>query len=346
MNDAYNIQEFVAGEANETDFSALHQFSNKMRAERLPNDPPRSLQVLKANLLALPPFVNLRMWLVWNAAETAVLGQGVFVHLDTEDNQHLGQVEIGVLAEHRRQGLGKALLAFIAEEATAKNRRLLISDTNGRVPAGEKFALHLGASKGLSTHVNQLAITQIDNSLVKSWSGSAPKAEFSIGAWQGPYPDEQLENIMALHDVMNQQPLDDLDVEDSHFTEEQIRQMEARLAAQGVDRWTIFVQDGASGKLAGYTQIFFQPDLPMVGFQGDTGVFHEFRGRGLGKWLKAAMLEKIVAERPSVQFIRTTNADSNAAMLNINQKLGFEPYYAQTVWQIETAKVKAYLAEE
>lgn len=53
--------------------------------------------------------------------------------------------------------------------------------------------------------------------------------------------------------------------------------------------------------------------------QGGTGVFPEFRGKGLGRWLKAAML-------------------------GINQALGFRPYLSRCVWQRETDKAEAYLA--
>jgi mycothiol synthase len=86
-----------------------------------------------------------------------------------------------------------------------------------------------------------------------------------------------------------------------------------------------------------------QPTRAEFVFQGNTGVFPAYRNRGLGRWLKAAMLEKVVRERPQVRFVRTDNADVNAPMLKINNKLGFEPYLAETFWQVETEKVQAYL---
>ncbi len=58
------------------------------------------------------------------------------------------------------------------------------------------------------------------------------------------------------------------------------------------------------------------------------------------------MLEKILAELPAVQFVRTGNANSNAPMLRINNELGFRPYLAETVWQVTLEKVLAYLKEK
>jgi hypothetical protein len=57
------------------------------------------------------------------------------------------------------------------------------------------------------------------------------------------------------------------------------------------------------------------------------------------------MMQKILKERPEVEFIRTRNANSNAPMLKINVEMGFKPYIANTVWQIETEKVENYLFE-
>jgi hypothetical protein len=55
------------------------------------------------------------------------------------------------------------------------------------------------------------------------------------------------------------------------------------------------------------------------------------------------MLDKVLKERPVVKYVRTGNADSNAAMLKINQALGFQPYMASALWQMEIERVQKYL---
>lgn len=343
MNSLYEIREFFPAEATAGEFEALLRFENELRAERQPGDPPRSLASVKANLQAIPSFVQVKIWQVWAVGETAVIAQATFVYLDTDENRHVGQVEVAVLPAYRQQGLARQLLALVAAAAELRGRSLLIGNTNGRVPAGEQLMLRLGGSRGLATHVNQLALAELAPSLRQRWLDEAPTAEFALGLWLKTYPEEQLEAIVALHEVMNQQPRDDLDVEDTRLTAEHLRQIEANQAAQGVERWTMYVAEKVTGKLAGYTEVFNLPDRDDLVSQGDTAVFPTYRGRGLGRWLKVAMVEKLRAERPSVQFIRTTNADSNAAMLKINREMGFRPYLSQTIWQIETAKVKQYL---
>ena len=168
---------------------------------------------------------------------------------------------------------------------------------------------------------------------------------FTLGFWDGPYPEEQLEDIAALNDVMNTAPRENLDMEDMHFTPEQIRQMEQQMAASGTQRWTLYASEEETGRFAGFTEVFWNPNRPQIVGQGGTGVFPEFRGKGLGRWLKAAMLDRVMRERPEAKFVRTGNANSNAAMLGINQALGFQPYISRCVWQIETEKALAYLAQ-
>ena len=127
------------------------------------------------------------------------------------------------------------------------------------------------------------------------------------------------------------------------MTTEQLRQMEKNIFARGNQRWTFFVTQRATGKFAGYTDTIWNPNRPEILGQIMTGVFPQYRNKGLGRLLKAAMLDKVLKERPQVKYVRTGNADSNAAMLKINTELGFKPYTADAIWQVELQKVLDYL---
>lgn len=333
--------------ATAAEYAALNKHSNQMRKERLPDDPAIPLEENMQNLQTLPPFVEVGLWAAWTPGQGEIIGLAEVVLLRLEGNQHLAQFDITVLAEYRRQGLGRQLLRRVVETAQQDGRRLLMTNTVDRVPSGEAFMRRMGAQKGLEAHTNQLRLDELERGLVKEWLrvGEANLAEYELGLWEGPYPDDKLQEVCELYDLTNQQPHGELEIEDMHLTPEQVRQMEANIFGRGNQRWTFYVLERASDKFAGYTETVWNPNRPEILRQDMTGVFPQYRNRGLGRWLKAAMLDKVLRERPEVKFVRTGNADTNAAMLKINQELGFKPYMAEAVWQVEIDKVREYLQQ-
>ena len=88
------------------------------------------------------------------------------------------------------------------------------------------------------------------------------------------------------------------------------------------------------GTISGITDITWAPYRSAFIEQRFTGVRPEARGRGLGKWIKAAMLLHIRDLYPGTRWIATGNARSNAPMLKINRALGFKPYRIGNEYQI------------
>ena len=79
--------------------------------------------------------------------------------------------------------------------------------------------------------------------------------------------------------------------------------------------------------------------------QNDTGVDPAHRERGLGRWLKADMLRRVLAERPGIELVETWNAGSNAPMLAINHELGFRLARVSGNWQADIDVVRKHLEE-
>jgi mycothiol synthase len=342
---SYQILSIPIASTSEAECATLNRHTNRIRLERLPDDPPIPLDETIQNLHSMPPFLDIRLWAAWDSSHTEILAQGNVVMYRMEENKHLAQFEITVLPEYRRQGLARQLLGLIADATRQENRRLLMTNTVDRVPAGEAFMKRIGAQKGLEAHTNQLRLTDLHLDRVTDWlaRGQQNLAEFELGFWEGAYPEEKLQEVSDLYDLTNQQPFGDLEVEDMHMTPEQLRGIETNLFARGSQRWTFYIIERATGKFVGYTEMIWNSNRPEVLGQGMTGVYPQYRKRGLGRWLKAAMLDKVLKERPQAKYVRTGNADSNAAMLKINTELGFKPYTADAIWQVELQKVLDYL---
>jgi mycothiol synthase len=95
--------------------------------------------------------------------------------------------------------------------------------------------------------------------------------------------------------------------------------------------------------LVGFTRVWWHEGRPGLLTQGDTAVDSDHRNQGIGRWLKAEMILRILAERPEARLIRTGNASDNAPMLAINTALGFQPFQAHTSWRAATAELASVL---
>ncbi|HEX9774382.1 MAG TPA: GNAT family N-acetyltransferase [Actinomycetota bacterium] len=339
------IEEIDLKALPEEDVLRLNQYGNLFRAERNPEDPPRPVELTRASLENIPPFIFVREF--WaRDPDGSIAASAEVSYLKADENKHLVEAGINVRADRRRRGIAKALLRIVADVTREERRTLIMSGTSERIPAGDAFARAVGADPGLANHVNRLLLSDLDADLMRRWIKEGPEraAGYRLDPLDGPYPDERIEAIVDMHAVMNTAPRDDLDMEDWNFTVEHARDWEKSMKASGDERWSLFAIEDATGTIAGFTEVLWNPKMPKIVHQLGTGVRPEHRGRALGKWLKAAMIERVLAERPDADQIRTGNADSNDAMLSINDQLGFKRFEASMVWQVPLEKVDAYLA--
>lgn len=335
---------FDPAAASQAEWQAAYRFNTLIRNELSPEEPVLPLDAWKAQVSNIPPVVRVTFYALWEQEE--VIGWLDLTVPATNENRHLVDCMPKVHREYRRRGLGSSLLAVVAREARQGDRRLIAGFTRSTIPAGEEFARATGANIGLLAHHNELDMRDLDPALMRRWVEGASEcaSDFDLGLWEGPYPEENLDEISVLMDLYNAQPMGDLEVEEQHFSPEQIREMDRSMQARGINRWTYYVREKSTGKLAGFTEIFIRPATPGHLTQGLTAVFPQYRNRGLGRWLKGTMTEKILRELPDTKKIVTGNAEVNAPMLKINTEMGFKSTATETIWQVSIDRVEEYLS--
>jgi GNAT superfamily N-acetyltransferase len=323
----------------------MNVFDNRKLEESRPGDPPDDLDDTVRNWTSPPVFEERCIWITERATDGCIVARGTVTWWDIGQNRHLADVDLYVLPEMRRRRLATPLLGRIAAAAHTAGRHLLLFVTEPSVPAGPVLMERVGAEEGLRAHTNQVNVSDVDASLMRRWQESAREraSDFDLGCWDGRYPEDDIDAIIELMKVMNTAPRDDLDVEDFHLTVDEVRELERVGDLLQEERWTMYACHQPSGEFAGFTEVRYKPSHPHLVHQGDTGVLPKFRNRGLGRWMKAAMIERVVRERPGVRYVRTGNADSNAAMHSINREMGFRPYKSWTIWQAETSHVMDYV---
>lgn len=324
---------------SEQDIRDFVSLNNIIRKEERPNDPPQPAEEVIAQLAILPDFVELHSYGIHNGTELIAEGSIQILHL--EDNKHLAQINITVHPDHRRQGHGKKILHKVAQHAQQLERRLMMTSSNDRTPAGKSFLEPYGFTAGLENHINQAIVAELDITQLKNWVSDAATraADYELFTLHGAFPPEQLEEIVALMDVMNTAPKGDLDIEDQHLTVEMAQQMDQLMHARKATRAATFARHKPSGQLVGYSELQWSTVRLEIIAQQDTGVHPDHRNHGLGRALKAANALAMLEQNPNAKFIRTGNADENAPMLKINHAMGFKPYYAVTAWQGATDEV-------
>lgn len=316
-------------------------FEARLWEEASPDEPPLSREVAIWMATRDRPNSTISSWIVRaDDDDRGIAGVGN-LRLSTTDNLHLGIVDLRVRPEHRRRGIGLRLLRAMAERAADAGRTTLMTWTWDLVPDGEHFAASLSAHEGQIIRRSELDLRTLDRGLVATWQDVPDdvRRRYELVEVTGPYPTDQYEAIAEVEAVMDTAPRDGLDVEDHVFDADWVRQRERQQADAPGDRWTTFVRERSSGRFVGFTQVFFYDDWPGHVDQGNTGVHPDHRGHGLGRWLKAAMIERVLRERPDSTRVWTTNAFSNAPMLAINDEMGFVVIAKQTTWQARVDEV-------
>ena len=242
--------------------------------------------------------------------------------------------------------MGKTILKEICDSAKSADRSLLIAVSHDKIPAGDAFLERYGFGRGMETKVSQLGMNELETGKLETWikDGQTRASDYELGSWEGAIPEDEIEAFATLMEVMNTQPKGELEMEDEHLTPQVIRDMEKVRFGSGGKRVISYVKRRSTGEFAGYTELEWHPTRASIVTQQATGVNPEHRNLGLGKWLKAANLQEMLAMNPEAHFVRTGNANDNAAMLKINIDLGFKPYFASIVWQGNTDTILEKLA--
>jgi mycothiol synthase len=339
----YAIAPVDLATATDAEVAEAAKLRQELMLERTPEDPPAPIEVIAQLLRARPPGQWRAVFLARDQ-KGELAGYGVAGrNLKDTENAHVRWSDIAVQREHRHRGLGRALFARVVDSLAGQgDDLLLISETSDRVPSGEAFAQALGAKPGLPMKLNQLDLRAVDRAKVDEWS-RAPEG-YRLERIDDRVPDELVKTYIQALEGINDMPRGDIAFRDSKFDEAQVRQRESFFKQAGLVWWLLLAINERTGEGVGFTEVEFNPLDPHVIQQEGTAVVAAHRGHGIGLWLKAVMLQRILDECGSSRFIRTGNANVNAQMLAINEKLGFKYAWQTTLWQVSIAHARKALA--
>lgn len=336
----YSIEPADVSALTSADGSALARLQQTLERERWPGDPPTPLELIEQRLRHRPAVMDPRDWIVRRG--DAVVARANLTRWTQESNPHWRDAWIGVHPEHRRRGLATALLRRIVEASADDPEIVYGSNSNDRVPSGAELHRRLGAKEGLSNRTSELRLEAVDRALLREWASIDP-AGYRLVWVDEDIPDLLMPNAIVAYDAMNTAPRGDLEFGDWHTTAEEIRDWEGVRRRNGALHRLVIAVHEATGETAGFTEVNWHPRTAWAIGQQGTAVIPAHRGHGIGKWMKAAMVERILREVPEATIIRTGNAYSNAPMLSINDRLGFTVVLSVMIWQTTYAQARAFV---
>ncbi|PWN04739.1 PE-PGRS family protein [Nocardioides silvaticus] len=256
-----------------------------------------------------------------------------WITLPMIDNLTSADLYVAVVPEHRRRGLGSAMLAHLEQECAARGRTRLDAITDwpydgaadGTGAPGVEFGKAHGFAFGLGDVQRELQLPADVEVLTRLAAEAASyHSDYELRTWSGPIPDDLVLSYLELSTRLNTEaPVGDLEREDQTVDIEAHRSAERTLAEQQRVPWHTVALD-RDGNVVAYSDLMVPATDPHWVHQWGTLVDPAHRGHRLGVAVKVANLLAYQEAHPEDRRrVITWNAEVNRHMIAINEQMGF-----------------------
>jgi GNAT superfamily N-acetyltransferase len=262
----------------------------------------------------VPPTACRRWWCAEDGGR--VIGWATVGLIVETSEPGVAQLDVDVHPDHRRRGIGSLLLAAGEDHARAVGARRAYAWARGD-DATTAFARRHGFAHRSSSQMLVLDPRTVEPPDVPAGVEVRPFSEFAGD------PRELFDvDAVAMLDEPNEITLDALayDVWLERWWNQPLVDKDASMAA---------VLDGRAVSL---TWLHSDREHGRAGNNG-TGTLPAYRGRGLARLAKQASL--VSAAELGTTRVYTGNDETNAPMLAINRRLGYEPCSTMSTWTRE-----------
>lgn len=253
---------------------------------------------------------------------------GFFFLLDNTDKAFAG---VYVEPERRRHGIGSALVDFVVERCVEHGRTVLTGESSYTFERRDDHPTLMWARKNdfevANIEIHRVLDLPVDTGLLQEMAAEcAPRhADYRIETYVDDIPAKYLDSYCyLLNQLAVDAPAGDFDWEAEALTPEIFLQRTERMKSVGRRRYSTLAVDTA-GEVVAHTDLVLPAGQPHKVLQWGTLVRRDHRGHRLGTAVKVANLLALQAGHPERTEVHTTNAEVNAAMVGINDRLGFKP---------------------
>jgi mycothiol synthase len=342
-----DVVEFVAAEAAPEQWAQWHGFRRRWHDASWPEEPYRPDWLEEAELARPDRFSLSRRFVRTRGGEIVtalVLHATAPESPEYESNRHLVYTSSFVVPEERRRRFATSWLPTLG--GLMDDLGATVATMEAHEEAGHAFLSWLGAESKYVERESRLDLRTLDWALVERWAreGQERSPEARLELYLHRVPEEKLDEITrASTTLLNTMPFEEMDHGDIVVNPEIYHEWSARLDTSGSEHHTVLIRE-PDGSVSALTEVVKHPHEDGYVRQEFTGVDPAARGRGLGKWIKAAMLLRVRELHPETVYVTTENAGSNAAMLAINEGLGFRFFRESVTYQIGREELERRVA--
>lgn len=259
------------------------------------------------------------------------------------DNTHLVNFDLEVSPSHRRRGVGRALVDRVSERGREEQRRTVLTGARRAVPggpprsdAGGKFLTALGFVPAIDAMQRRVDLAAVDRTGEQRLLAEClPHATgYEIVSWTGHTPEPLAGGVAQLVNRLHtDSPMGELDIEKTTLDTARLHADEQAALDRGTHLVAAAARHRGTGEVAALTRVDVRP-------VGDHGLIWltiadpRHRGHRLGTIVKIEVHRLVRQTFPDLQHVYTGNADTNAHMVAINDRLGYVPYEAVTMYQL------------
>ena len=240
------------------------------------------------------------------------------LHYD-QNNTRLARLDI----TSADQDTTLVVLADLLRRARLNGRTSVVA-SGDYTSTWDAFWTDLGAKLSYTEQESVVDMAAVDSQLMESWI-AAQSTDMKIVHWSSDCLDEWIGELVTVANVMNDAPRDSLDTADVIVTESMFRAEVKAFANIGIKYQGLLALDG-DGSVMGGTEVLINEYRPDASYQWLTAVLPEYRGRKLGRVMKADMWQHLRNHEPQVTMLHTDNAASNRYNDCDQHRNGLHPY--------------------
>lgn len=338
---------FEPKKASREIWDAYHVYRKAVQAEFRPDDPVLPDEIVETRMKMDDPFSEDRQYLA--LSEGRIVGHAGWGVMKPdapgyESNKNFIWGGGTVVADFRRNKVGVSWLGLLLDSMKDWDKTLL-TVWGVESEDGIAFMEWIGAEVKTRFKENRLDFKKIDWNMIEQWvdTGLDKNSDMEVTLYEDKLPGDFYEEYSPiLSRLLMTMPFDDLEHGDIVITPEVLAEDQKKRDELRSQHHTLVVR-APDGRLAAMTDVTWNPNKETFVNQMFTGVDPEFRGRGLGKLIKAKMLDFLRNKYGNVEWIVTGNANSNDPMLAINNQLGFFLYKQSHTYQLSRDALEEFI---